>query len=103
MIPRRPPTLREWLDGLKAHRPPAQMPSRRDRIAAAVDAFLASQPLATRYRLYSAGELRAAIGVGMSILGPVLIDLGWERARRWQGDRTARQANYFRYWRPPRL
>lgn len=96
-------TLAHWLELLnqsttaltatRAAEPHAQ-------IAGTIRRFLDSQPPATRYRIYSMQELTVATGVPARFLGPVLIEFGWERTRRWSGERSARQANYFRYWVP---
>ena len=55
-----------------------------------------SVPAVSRVRPYSMLELEQALGTQGRYLSPVLLNLGWERRRKWS---TKQQ--YLRYWVPP--
>jgi hypothetical protein len=67
-------------------------PTLRERFSA----WFGSVPEVSRLRAYSMVELERALGTQGKYLSPVLLDLGWQRRRKW----SSRQ-QYLRYWVPP--
>lgn len=58
--------------------------------------WLDSQPEISRFRAYSMTELEKALGTQGRHLSPILLELGWERRRKWTS-----KTQYLRYWMPP--
>lgn len=61
-----------------------------------VGAWHDNLPEVSKRRSFSMSELETALDVPGSVLGPVLLRLGWSRHRAW----TAK-GPYNRYWNPP--
>jgi hypothetical protein len=57
-----------------------------------------SLPEVVRYRPFSMVEFEQALGTQGKHISPVLLELGWQRKRRWSS-----QGQYHRYWVPPAL
>jgi len=55
-----------------------------------------SQPEISRIRPYAMVELEQALGAPGRLLSPILLDLGWERRRKWSSKGQSP-----RYWVPP--
>lgn len=55
-------------------------------------------PEISRYRAFSMTEFETALGTQGKYISPVLLDLGWQRKRRWSS-----RGQYLRYWLPPHL
>ena len=55
-------------------------------------------PEITRQRPFAMVELEQALSTQGKYLSPVLLNLGWQRRRRW-----ASHGQYNRYWLPPVL
>ena len=53
-------------------------------------------PEISRHRPYSMIELEEALGTQGKYLSPILLNLGWQRRRKW-----ASKTQYLRYWVPP--
>ena len=58
--------------------------------------WFASVPEISRNRPYSMVELERALGTQGRFLSPVLLNLGWERRRKWSSNGQSP-----RYWLPP--
>lgn len=58
--------------------------------------WFTSVPEISRFRPYSMAELERALGTQGRLLSPVLLNLGWERRRKWSSKRQSP-----RYWIPP--
>ncbi|MFM0213679.1 hypothetical protein PQQ96_40555 [Paraburkholderia sediminicola] len=61
-------------------------------------AWYGSLPEIVRSRPFSMIEFEKALGTQGKYISPVLLELGWQRKRRW-GSR----GQYHRYWVPPAL
>jgi hypothetical protein len=55
-----------------------------------------SLPEVSRHRGFAMSEIEAALKKPGRYLSPILLELGWERRRRW-----ASKTQYHRYWLPP--
>jgi hypothetical protein len=55
-----------------------------------------SLPEVSRHRAFAMSEIEAALKKPGRYLSPILLELGWERRRRW-----ASKTQYHRYWVPP--
>jgi hypothetical protein len=53
-------------------------------------------PEITRNRPFSMVEFEAALNTQGKYISPVLLELGWQRKRRWSS-----QGQYHRFWVPP--
>lgn len=53
-------------------------------------------PEVSRNRLFSMIEFEMALGTQGKYISAVLLELGWQRKRRWSSS-----GQYFRYWVPP--
>lgn len=59
-------------------------------------AWYSSLPEIARNRPYSMIEFEAALSTQGKYISPVLLELGWQRKRRWNS-----RGQYHRYWVPP--
>ncbi|NPT46161.1 hypothetical protein GNZ12_33540 [Paraburkholderia sp. 1N] len=57
-----------------------------------------SLPEVARNRPFSMVEFEQALGTQGKYISPVLLELGWQRKRRWSSH-----GQYHRYWVPPQL
>ncbi|NPT60491.1 hypothetical protein [Paraburkholderia elongata] len=57
-----------------------------------------SLPEIARCRPFSMVEFEKALGTQGKYISPVLLELGWQRKRRWGS-----LGQYHRYWVPPQL
>ncbi|CAM2178444.1 hypothetical protein [Burkholderia orbicola] len=55
-------------------------------------------PEISRRRPFSMTEFETALGTQGKYISPVLLELGWQRKRRWSSC-----GQYLRYWLPPPL
>ena len=55
-----------------------------------------SLPEIARQRPFSMVEFEKALGTQGKYISPVLLELGWQRKRRWSS-----RSQYHRYWMPP--
>ncbi|WP_124486886.1 MULTISPECIES: hypothetical protein [unclassified Burkholderia] len=53
-------------------------------------------PEISRCRAFSMIEFETALGTQGKYISPVLLELGWQRKRRWSS-----RGQYHRYWVPP--
>lgn len=58
--------------------------------------WLATLPAVARERAFAMSEFELALGTQGRYISPVLLELGWQRHRRWS---TKKQ--YHRVWLPP--
>jgi hypothetical protein len=58
--------------------------------------WFASLPEIARSRPFSMTEFERALGTQGKYISSVLLDLGWQRKRRWNS-----RGQYHRYWVPP--
>jgi len=61
-----------------------------------LSAWLTSLPPMTRDRPFSMQEFESALGTQGKYISAVLLNLGWQRKRKW-----ANTGRYHRYWLPP--
>lgn len=59
-------------------------------------AWFNGQPEIARIRPYSMSELEQALGTPGRLLSAVLLEIGWERHRKWSSSGQS-----LRYWVPP--
>ncbi|MFM0231086.1 hypothetical protein [Paraburkholderia sediminicola] len=59
-------------------------------------AWYGALPEVTRHRPFSMVEFEQALGTQGKYISPVLLELGWQRKRRWSS-----RGQYHRYWVPP--
>ena len=79
-----------------ASRPP------NDKLKERVARWFGAQPIVSRHRPYSMSEIESGVGVAGRFLSSALLDLGWERRRRWTtGNEGTRRTQYPRFWEPP--
>ena len=55
-------------------------------------------PEISRYRPFSMKEIEAAVESQGRYISIILLDLGWQRKRKW-----STQGRYMRYWLPPTM
>jgi hypothetical protein len=58
--------------------------------------WYSSLPEIARNRPFSMIEFEVALGTQGKYISPVLLELGWQRKRRWNS-----RGQYHRYWVPP--
>ena len=76
-----------------AQRAPSRSQSLRDRFVE----WHRSLPAVSRERPFAMSEFEVALNTQGKYVGPVLLELGWTRKRRW----AAGGGQYNRYWVPP--
>ena len=72
--------------------PPPQAPS----LSQAFVEWYESLPEVSRQRAYSITEMEQALHTQGKYLSPILLNLGWQRKRKWTSA-----GQYPRYWVPP--
>ncbi|WP_321934415.1 hypothetical protein [Paraburkholderia sp. J8-2] len=60
--------------------------------------WYSSLPEIARNRPFSMTEFEVALSTQGKYISPVLLELGWQRKRRWNS-----RGQYHRYWEPPRI
>ncbi|MGB8421633.1 hypothetical protein [Paraburkholderia sp.] len=61
-------------------------------------AWYGSLPEIARLRPFSMTEFERVLGTQGKYISPILLDLGWQRKRRWSS-----RGQYCRFWVPPQL
>ena len=71
-------------------------PTAHDKLKDRVERWHCSLPPVSRDRPFAMSEIEAALKTSGRYLSPILLELGWERRRRW-----ASKTQYHRFWVPP--